>query len=253
MLEFLVSHMSHKIELKEGAFILGDAHYSHNRPELLEFIRSIHSKKLKPTQIIFMGDIFDALFGSISKTLKKNKEIINLLEDISLEIEIIYLEGNHDFNLKKVFTNMKIFTIYNQPVECSYNDKKIYLAHGDFQSNFGYRAYTWFIRNPFILPILNLLNNTFNNLVLKNLDKYLGVKDDCKEFEGFKEFISTRLENKFDCDYIIEGHFHQNKTLNYAKFIYINLAAFACNQSYFVVNSSNNKELLKEKNFSLEK
>jgi len=243
--------MSHNLKLKEGAFILGDAHYSPKRPELLEFIRAIHSKKLQPSQIIFMGDIFDALFGSISNTVKENQEAIKLIQEISQNIEIIYLEGNHDFNLKKVFKNIKIFTIYNQPVECSYNDKKVYLAHGDFESNFGYRAYTWFIRNPIILPILNFLNNTFDDFVLKNLDKYLGIKDDCKEFIGFRNYIEKRLEDKFDCDYFIEGHFHQNKTIYYDEFIYVNLSAFACNQSYFVVNSYEDKELLQEKFFSL--
>jgi UDP-2,3-diacylglucosamine hydrolase len=244
--------MSHNLELQEGAFILGDAHYSRKRPELLEFIRAIHSKKLQATQIIFMGDIFDALFGSISNTVEENEEAVRLIEEISQEVEIIYLEGNHDFNLKKVFTNMKIFTIYNQPIECSYKDKKVYLAHGDFESNFGYRAYTWFIRNPFILPVLNILNNTFNNFILKNLDKYLGIKDDCKEFTGFKKYIGNRLENKYECDYFIEGHYHQNKVLNFEKFNYINLGAFACNQRYFTVNSLNDVELLTEKFFSKE-
>ena len=79
--------MSHNLELKEGAFVLGDAHYSHKRPELLEFMRAIHSKKLKPTQIIFMGDIFDALFGSISKTLQENEEAVRLIQEISQDIE----------------------------------------------------------------------------------------------------------------------------------------------------------------------
>jgi UDP-2,3-diacylglucosamine hydrolase len=244
--------MSHSIELKEGAFILGDAHYSYKRPELLEFIRAIHSKKLKTTQIIFMGDIFDALFGSISKTLEENKEAIRLILEISQDIEIVYLEGNHDFNLKKVFKNIKIFTIYEQALRCTYNNKTIYLAHGDFESNTSYRAYTWFIRNPYILPVLNILNNTFNNFVLKNLDKYLGIKDDCKEFTGFRKYISQRLDGKYECDYFIEGHYHQNKTVVFDHFIYINLAAFACNQRYFIVNSLNDKELLKEKIFSKE-
>jgi len=245
--------MSHRIELKEGAFILGDAHYSHKRPELLEFIRAIHSKKLQPTQIIFMGDIFDALFGSVKNTLNENEEVISLIEEISQDIEIVYLEGNHDFNLKKVFTNIKIFTIYNQPIEAFYDDKKIYLAHGDFQSNISYSIYTLLVRNPYILASLNIINNTFNNFIIKKLDKYLEIKDDCKELNNLKKYVLNRLENKYICDYFIEGHLHQNKTIELNDFIYINLAAFACNQRYFVVNSLKNKELLKEKIFSLEK
>jgi hypothetical protein len=37
--------MSHNIELKEGAFIIADAHFSHLRVELFEFIKAIYEKK----------------------------------------------------------------------------------------------------------------------------------------------------------------------------------------------------------------
>jgi UDP-2,3-diacylglucosamine hydrolase len=63
------------IEIKEGAFVVSDAHYSHKRLELLEFFKDINSKKLQPTQLILMGDIFDALFGSITKTYQNNQEL----------------------------------------------------------------------------------------------------------------------------------------------------------------------------------
>ena len=244
--------MSHNIKILEGAFIVSDAHYSSYRPQLLEFIKDIHSKKLRPTQLIFLGDIFDALFGGVSYTQAKNAEAIKLLNEISLEIELVYLEGNHDFNLADVFPNAKVFSISQQPVICTYNNKKVLLAHGDFDGALGYKIYTATIRNKFLLFILNIINNIFGNFVLKNLDKYLNKKEDCKEFEGFREFISSRLEPKYDCDYFIEGHFHQNKMIEYKKFIYINLGVFACNQRYFTVKSSQDIELLQEKFFSKE-
>ena len=73
---------------------------------------------------------------------------------------------------------------------------------------------------------------------------------DCKEFRGFRKFVKQRIEGKFECDYFIEGHFHQNKEFQVGSFEYINLAAFACNQRYFIVKSLNNKELFEEKIFS---
>ncbi len=93
--------MSHNVQIKEGAFVVSDAHYSHHRPQLLDFLKEIHSKNLQPTQLLLMGDIFDTLFGGIPNTIQTNQEAVKLLNDISLEIEVIYLEGNHDFNLKK--------------------------------------------------------------------------------------------------------------------------------------------------------
>jgi UDP-2,3-diacylglucosamine hydrolase len=238
------------IEIQEGAFVVSDAHYSHLRPELLDFIKDIHSKKLKPTQLIFMGDIFDTLFGGIPYSVKINSQAVKLLNEISQEIELIYLEGNHDFNLKNIFPHAKVFSISEQPLACGNSGKKILLAHGDFESDLGYRVYTAVIRNPLTLAFLRVVNFCSLNTIIKKLDEYLSKKEDCKEFYGFKEFIAKRLEKKYECDYFIEGHFHQNKSLDFDKFRYINLGAFACNQRYFIVKSSKDVELLEEKMFS---
>ena len=242
--------MSHNIEILEGAFIVSDAHYSHQRPELLDFIKDIHSKKLCPTQLILMGDVFDALFGGVVYTQKVNQEAVKLLNEISLDIEVIYLEGNHDFNLEKIFQNTKVFSISQQPVTCQYNEKKVLLAHGDIESDLGYKIYTSIIRNPVVLFILTLVDSISKHYILKKLDAYLSKKDDCKEFTGFKNFILKRLEHKYTCDYFVEGHFHQNKTIEYDDFVYINLGAFACNQRYFIVESAKEPELMQEKCFS---
>lgn len=238
------------IEIKEGAFLVSDAHYSSRRPQLLEFIKDIHSKKLLPTQLILFGDIFDTLFGGVSVTLERNLEMITLLNDISLEIELVYLEGNHDFNLKTVFPNAKVYPISQQPLACSYRDKKLLLAHGDFGSDLSYKMYTSFARNPLVLRILSLINTLFGGFILKKLDNYLDKKDDCKELKNFKEFISKRVESNFSCDYFIEGHFHQNRSIKFKAFEYINLGVFACNQRFFIVKSSKEVELLGEIFFS---
>ncbi len=239
--------MSHNVTIKEGAFILGDAHYSHSRPQLLTFIKKIHAKELQPTQLIFMGDIFDALFGGVTHTQNENREIVTLIEEISNFIDIIYLEGNHDFNLQAIFSNIQIFKINQQPLLCSYENKKIYLAHGDYDGTLGYKVYTALIRNRGVLYILSQINNLANNYILNRLNSYLELKNDCKELSWFEEFINARSFSNYQCDYFIEGHFHQNKTFKLKTFIYINLAAFACNQRYFVVKSLKDKELLEEK------
>ncbi len=238
------------ITIKEGAFIVSDAHYSYLRPQFLEFIKAIDSKKLFPTQLIFMGDIFDALFGQVIYTHIQNREIIDLINKISLNMEIIILEGNHDFNLKNIFLNAEVFQISQQPLLCKYNKKRVYLAHGDFNAGFGYKIYTMLIRNPLLLSILAYVDNIGAHFILKRLDEQLGKKNDCKKLDNFENFISKRVFDKYKCDYFIEGHFHQNRVFNLKEFSYINLAAFACNQRYFTVNSLQDKELLEENIFS---
>jgi UDP-2,3-diacylglucosamine hydrolase len=243
--------MSHKtIELKEGAFIVSDAHFSPSRPELLDFIKAIYTKQLQPTQLVLMGDIFDTLFGGIDFTYIQNSELIRLINKISQEIEVFYLEGNHDFNLKSVFPNATIFPIQMQPIMTKYRDKKVYLAHGDFDGAFFYKFYTAFIRNPFNLFILKYIDMVLNHAILKYVDNHLGKKEDCNEFTDFKYFIKERFQGRFVADYFIEGHFHQNKSFNINDMYYVNLAAFACNQRYFIIKYSKDNNIVEEKIFS---
>jgi UDP-2,3-diacylglucosamine hydrolase len=243
--------MSHKLEILEGAFVVSDAHLSKQRPEFLLFLEDIYKKKLKPTQLILMGDIFDSLFGGIPYTQNENMKAIEFINFIALEIPVIYLEGNHDFNLKNIFPHTKVYSIKQQPVEALYKGKKILLAHGDILSPTLYNLYTSIIRNPITLFVLNILDIITLHLILKRLlNKYLAKKDDCKEFIGFKKYMSKRLENKYVCDYFIEGHFHQNKTIKFDEFNYINLSAFACDQRYFIVKSfQEDINILKEQIF----
>jgi len=237
--------MSHKqIEILEGAYVISDAHYSHLRPELFILIKDIHSKKLLPTQLILMGDIFDALFGEVPYTHKINEELITLINEINRDIEVIYLEGNHDFNLSNIFVNAKVIALDEQPLIATIEDKKICLAHGDFDVSFSYGLYSKVIRNSIVLHILKVIDIITNHAILKKLDNFLAKKDDCKEFLGFENFISKRHLQKYKCDYFIEGHFHQNRSFSFIDFNYTNLAAFACNQRYFIVKSVNDKELL---------
>ena len=241
--------MSPSFTLKEGALLLGDAHYSHLRPELLELIEDVASKKLQIPQLILMGDVLDALFGDISFTLKANREIIRLIQVISQDIEVIYLEGNHDFNLKNIFQNAKVFSIGQQPVIAKYAGKTVALAHGDFDGDPIYKLYTSIIRNRWILRFLNAIDTKIENKIIKKIDAYLAKKEDCKEFLGFEDYIRRRDLHKYTCDYFIEGHYHQNKLYALGTFEYINLAAFACNQRYFIVKSLQDRVFLEEKSF----
>ena len=239
--------MSPSFTLREGALLLGDAHYSHLRPQLLQLIEDIASKKLQVPQLILMGDVLDALFGDVSFTLQENRTIVTLIQEISQEIEVIYLEGNHDFNLKNIFKDARVFSIQEQPVIAEYSGKTIALAHGDFDGAFSYKLYTGIIRNRWVLKLLNVIDSMIENQIIKKIDDYLGKKDDCKEFIGFKEHIFSRSLEKYNCSYFIEGHYHQNKLYTFEKFTYVNLAAFACNQRYFIVKSLQDRVLLEEK------
>lgn len=163
-------------ELKEGALLIADAHYSERQGELLKLIEQIHSRKILPSQLILMGDIFDALFGGVSYTEKKNRKMIRLINEISSSMEVLYLEGNHDFNLDEYFHSVTIVPQKAQPLVCNFRGKKVALAHGDFDGNFSYRLYCSIIRNRGVVKVLTLFDTLLGHPILKKLDAYLSKK-----------------------------------------------------------------------------
>ena len=229
------SPMSHnRPKLLEGAIFISDAHYSFKHKDLLAFLKAIRSQEIQTPQLIFMGDIFDLLFGGIAKTIERNQEVVDLINTLSDNIEILYLEGNHDFNLTSIFPGVKVFSIKQQPVVCDYKEKSVALAHGDFDAPFGYRLYTAIIRNPFVLRVLSFLNTIGKQFILNALDAKLARKDDCQKIDTFETYVTKHLsKQKLDTyTFFIEGHHHQDLSFEIDGCTYVNLPAFACGLGY---------------------
>jgi UDP-2,3-diacylglucosamine hydrolase len=217
------------ISLKDGSIFIADSHYNDKRVILFTLLNKIKNKQINTTQIFLMGDIFDFLTDEIEYFQKVNHKIILLINHLCLSIEIIYLEGNHDFNLSKTFPNIKIVQRENQPLKINHNSINISISHGDIFTPLLYNIYTKIIRNHYILKILNFLD--FNNYISKRLEQNLLKKSICHKHKGFDTFIKKRVEN-YDADLIIEGHFHQG----YISDKYINIPSLCCDKKYVTYN-----------------
>ena len=95
-------------KILNGAIFLGDAHANSGRENFKDFLEILNLKQTLPPQIFFLGDMFDFL-ANTSFAQKFYKKEIALINEISKKTEIFYFEGNHDFNLKNIFPNVKIF------------------------------------------------------------------------------------------------------------------------------------------------
>ena len=245
--------MSPKV-LHEGAILVADSHCASWRTKFIDFLDALESGQIQTTQLVLMGDNFDLLFGPVTQTLRDNRDFIDLLNRLSHKMEIIYLEGNHDFRLTSVFPNVNVVGRSQQPLILAYGEQRVALLHGDLKVPLGYRFYTGLIRNRPILFCLNIINTVFNGLIINKLSQQMQRKKHCHKIQNF-EAIAARHStatwvNK--CDVIIEGHFHQNNTYDIGRVKYINLGAFACNERYYVVKSSKDRTILDEAIFHKE-
>ncbi len=217
------------LNIKEGAIFIADSHLNRKNLELVEFLNKISSGKIKTKQLILMGDIFDFLSEHCKYFVKINQEIINSLNSLSQEIEIIYLEGNHDYNLQKIFPNIKIIPRKKQAFIAKYKDKTVALAHGDNFIDWKYEFYCKIIRNKSLIRFLNLLD--FNYWLSKKIEDSLLDKDICHKIENFKNIACKRSDN-YKSHFIVEGHYHQGMTYNLKNKKYINVPSLCCNRMY---------------------
>ena len=149
------------LTLKEDAIFIADSHYNKKNQEFKDILEKIDKNDLTVSQIFLMGDNFDFLCNEVTYFKNINQDIINLLNRLSNRFEIFYLEGNHDYNLSKLFPKIKVIKRENQPLILNYENKKIALSHGDNFINWKYDLYCKIIRNSIILRFLNIIDIKF--------------------------------------------------------------------------------------------
>lgn len=223
------------LNLQDNAIFVADSHYNLKNQEFLIFLEQIASKKIECSQLILMGDNFDFLSGESKYFIKQNESLIKLLNKLSSSIEIVYLEGNHDYNLQILFPDIKVLKREKQPLFGKYKDKTIALSHGDNFINWQYDLYCSIIRNSFLLKFLNMID--FNNFISKKIDSSLLKKNICHEMKDFKSLVLKRINN-YKTDIIIEGHYHQGKSFKLENKEYINIPSLCCDKKYMKLNNS---------------
>lgn len=227
------------MEILNQAIFIADAHENEERRGFWEFLQALKKREILTPQLFLMGDIFDLLVAEISATHSFAKPYIELLEELAEEIEIFYFEGNHDFNLSVFFNKVKVFNIKKQPLVLhTSKDKKceFYLAHGDIFLNPFLEFALGLLRNHYLLCFLNALNFISFNAISKNILKKQKQKKIFVKMENF-EFLARKRYEKFEAKgaWVVEGHYHQNFFLNEQNIKYFNLASFAYEKSFFVV------------------
>ncbi len=170
-----------------------------------------------------MGDIFDLLFDCGGSYIRRfSEEAIVLLQRLSTRMEIHYFEGNHDFLLRNIFPNIKVYPRKKQPVMMQWGERKVALSHGDrYETGIGYEIFTYLLRSPITLRLLRLWEKTIIDRQMARLSR----KNICRNYPDFDEKVERILAHYPESvDLVIEGHFHQGRRIGK----YLSLPSLAC-------------------------
>ena len=220
------------IEIKENALFIADSHYPHHGDSFLKLLQKLDKGEIETLQLFLMGDNFDLLFGYNDYIQTFSSEVIELLQTLSEKMEIHYFEGNHDFCLKELFPNIKVYSREEQPMMFTLGKKKVAISHGDkYETGFGYDLYCKVLRNKTTLILLK----PFGKAIIDDRMKKLSQKNICQTFHSFEKRVESILEHYKNVDLVIEGHFHQAKYLGK----YISLPSLACQGKVAVIENGN--------------
>jgi UDP-2,3-diacylglucosamine hydrolase len=226
-------------KLQKGAIFIADAHENgENRKDFALFLQKVEEGVIKTPQLFLMGDIFDFFVGGAKYSLFVYERYIARLEKIAKNTQIYYIEGNHDFNLKNVFKNVEVIPLEKQPlyINCPNEKIKFAFSHGDINTGKLYNLYVKIIRNRAVVFVLNAIDigGWISRLILKSQkDKRI-----CREICDFEGKIENKIKRYEYCDFIVEGHYHQNRLFAFKDKTYISLASFACEKIFYIFDGT---------------
>lgn len=236
--------MSLDIHINDDAIFIADSHIQKNRDALIYKLNNLDSIRQKiPSQIVFLGDISNLLVGKIRSSEIINEKLIECIKN--LKSQIIYFEGNHDFNIKSILDSPNIIIPRDmQPVIARYKNKTIILAHGDIFLDQKYEFYINTITSKKMISFLGCLDfvskgkifNIINNKVKAKEIKYPRNADSIinQRISAYKNYIKS-LDIKVDM--VIEGHFHIGKIINDKDFIYVAMPSFCHDAKIFDIQN----------------
>ncbi|WP_337215383.1 UDP-2,3-diacylglucosamine diphosphatase [Campylobacter sp. 2457A] len=241
--------------LQNKAILIADAHENTQRRGFWKFLQALKNDEISTPQLILMGDIFDLLIGEISATHEFAKPYIYLLEELAQKIEIIYLEGNHDFNLSYFFEKVKIFSLEKQPLKLKLHTSKvknensyIFLAHGDIFLSPCLQFALKSLRNHYLLVFLNWINQISFHAISKKILKNQNRKNLFYKIKNFENLANERyLKYRNLGSWVCEGHYHQNFIINKKDIKYFNPDSFAHKESFFLVEYKQEIEFREQK------
>ncbi len=236
-------------DIGNRVILIADAHQNefHNPlPAFLDFLEQEIQEKRDFT-LLLIGDIFDMLFGGVYSSIYPHENLIKRLEKIAHKRPVYYFEGNHDFNLKYIFTSVCVIERHKQPANATINGEAIIVGHGDVGVGWLYECYTFIIRNSFLLHFLGYIDMICNGILFKCVRHYLQkhkisyFKHQAFEFAKKRLSLYSHLEEKW----IFEGHFHlKHGVLHENEKNYIGLPPFYCIKDAFIVESNGNAFLI---------
>ncbi len=193
--------------------ILSDLHlWGPEDPLYRALLRFIDEQCQADDKLFIVGDLFDLFIGNKSVFRDRYDELIQKLKSLrERNIEVFYIEGNHDFQMENLFEDSPHIKLYADQIHYEWNGRKFLFCHGDKINwkDVGYHTFRFLTRNFFTQCIIEALPGKLIDRIGTTLSKtsrgYHPEPDD-KTVQLFRNYACEQITHGFD--FVIMGHSH---------------------------------------------
>ncbi|SJZ82311.1 UDP-2,3-diacylglucosamine hydrolase [Trichlorobacter thiogenes] len=218
---------------------LADAHLHHpddaNYRLLLRFIQSLQGTA---DTLCILGDLFDFRVGLPALAFDEQEPLLKALEQLhAAGTRLIWLEGNHDFQLGADLAARLGAEIYPGPVLLELQGKQVFLCHGDLinKADWRYRLLYRTLRSRVTLQIGRMLPAS----AVQGLRSRLQRSSKGRYHKDRKRWDYSSMIRSYaasihaqGADALVLGHFHQPFIDQQQDFSLVSLGDWISHYSY---------------------
>jgi UDP-2,3-diacylglucosamine hydrolase len=223
--------------MRKTDIFIADAHIENMEDVTAgKFIRFLDHIKDSTRTLYILGDLFDFWFGENEASHILYRPILDKFKELSdASVEIVYLEGNHDFFMGGFFTDVLRAKVFADDARIDVDGKAFYLTHGDMIDYEDKWHLLWrrFLRSRFMFSLMRMLPKKALLFTAKKLSKK------SRNYNTEKKILKKEIFDKLVADNhnkgthtVIFAHYHTPFIEERARVLCINPGAFLDNGSY---------------------
>ena len=202
--------------------LLGDAHLREGDPEVGAFVAFLDALPGRAAVLAILGDLFAAWIGRADLLRPHHEQVVEGLRRLAGRgVKVLYVEGNHDFFLRRLYGRGPFEVIAEEALELEWHGRRLHLAHGDLMNRHDrqYRAWRRVSKSRPFFGAFNLLPRATRLRIVEGLERRMATTN--MEFRGgfpVNECLAyARPRIRTGTDAIVFGHFHDERRIDVAE------------------------------------
>ncbi len=201
--------------------IVSDLHvWGDDDPLYESLLRLLKNEATPGDTVVLAGDLFDLFVGNKRIFISRYRRFFEGLREAGQRgVHVHYIEGNHDFLIRKTFQKIPGLWVHSSDVQIETGGRRFFVSHGDLvdRKDYGYRALRGFFRSPVMRAFIWMMPGAWIDWIGQTSSKRSRAKNPAlpmqlpqERMDGLRRVYRNYASAKFSegFDFVVMGHCH---------------------------------------------